>query len=159
MKLKIIAGVTVLGLLATGCASVPDSVQIAVQKEGEAIEKVEADYQTSVNAYHQELLNQIDQQLDIIFTYEIGKMARESGAALSPDKVLELDQRRNEQRRLLHQQANQKKQEFLNSRNLKILKALHQKIENFVESNEVGSDDLGRLLEEIRPLMEQLTGS
>ena len=159
MNRKLLAGVALISFLATGCTSVPDSVQIAVKKEGEAIDRVSEDYQISVNAYHSELLNQIDRQLDMIFTYEIQKMAKDSGSSLTPEQVLQLDQMRKDQRKLLHEQAEEKKKQFLGSRNLKVLKAVHQKIENFVESNDVASEDLGRLLEEIRPMMEQLTGS
>ena len=42
----------ILALLLTACAKVPDSVKIAVQKEGEAIDRVAIDYQISAETYH-----------------------------------------------------------------------------------------------------------
>ncbi len=156
MDFRPLVSVILIWAFATGCASVPDSVLIAIKKEGEAIQRVEQDYQKSVDTYHKELLAQVDLNLDQVFEYEIKKMARESGSPLTPEKVLELDMLRKEQQKKLYQEADLVKQRFLESQNLKILKTLHQKVENFVESDQVDSNDLGRLLEEIRPLMVQL---
>ncbi len=159
MDFRPIVSVVLIWAFATGCASVPDSVLIAVKKEGEAIQKVEQDYRTSVDTYHKELLRQVDNNLDQVFEYEIKKMAQASGQPLTSEEVIALDKQRKNQQKLLYEQAEQVKKKMMNSINLKILKALHQKIENFVESDQVDSDDLGRLLEEIKPLMSQLSSS
>ena len=62
-------------IVISGCATVPDSVKVALEKEGEAISAVESDYNTSINMYHAELIRQIDASLNVIFSISYLKSA------------------------------------------------------------------------------------
>ncbi len=91
-------------LFLIACAKVPDSVKIALQKEGEAIDKVAIDYQISVETYHSQLLRQIDQHLDDIYRYEIERLS--ASGKLTAENVIELDNERTEQRNILYKEMN-----------------------------------------------------
>jgi len=144
----------VLSLLLIACAKVPDSVKIAVQKEGEAIDKVAMDYQISVEAYHYELLNQVDQRLDDIYRYEIEKLS--ASGKLTAENVIELDNKRAEQRRTLYKQMNEVKNRLLNSKNLQILKALHEMIYLYIQSDRFTAEDFVNLLRNVEPMIHQI---
>lgn len=146
--------VTCAVLTLSACATVPDSVKIALEKEGAAISAVESDYKASVGLYHAELINQIDARLDDIFKYEVEK--RSAGKTLTAAEVMTLDNARAEQRRMLVAQAESVKQRYLNSRNLEILKALHARIAQYAASDAFTAGDFSALLTELDSGIEKI---
>jgi hypothetical protein len=143
---KILSVLLILGL--TGCATVPDSVKVALEKEGAAIHAVESDYNTSVNRYHAELINQIDARLNDIFKYEVEKIEA-SGKKLTASDVMKLEENRRTQRASLIKQADQAKEKYLNSKNLAILKALHEKVLQYAESDKFTASGFAAVLTEL----------
>lgn len=143
---KILSILLFLGL--SGCATVPDSVKIALEKEGTAISAVESDYNISVNRYHAELINQIDARLDDIFRYEI-EMIETSGRKLTANDVMKLENARAVERISLVDQAEKEKQKYLNSHNLEILKALHAKVLQYAASDKFTASDFATVLTEL----------
>lgn len=145
---------TVTLLVFTACATVPDSVKIAMQKQGKAIDRVAADYQISVEAYHAELLKHIDARLDDIYRHEVQKLSASS--SLTSGKVIALDQQRSEQRQKLHHQAEEVKERLLGSKNLQILKQIHSKISAYIQSERFTAEDFANLVGQVDPLISKI---
>ena len=135
-------------LMLSACATVPDSVKVAIEKEGEAIRAVESDYRTSVSMYHSEMINQIDARLNDIFKYEVEKKEA-SGKVLKAAEVMKLEESRAKQRKILITQAEKAKQKYLNSKNLEILKALHAKVSQYAASDKFTASDFATVLTEL----------
>lgn len=135
-------------LTLSACATVPDSVKVALEKEGAAISAVESDYKTSVNMYHAELIRQIDARLNDIFRHEL-EQREASGKNLTAAEVMQLEETRANQRELLANQAEKTKQKYLNNANLEILKDIHAKILQYAESNKFTPSDFATLLTNI----------
>jgi hypothetical protein len=140
--------ITCVVLTLSACATVPDSVKVALEKEGAAINAVEADYRTSVNMYHFELIKQIDARLNDIFRYEVEKKEA-SGNKLTAAEVMKLEEARAKQRELLVTQAEKAKQKYLSSKNLEILKALHAKVLQYAASDKFTASDFALVLTEL----------
>ncbi len=147
--------VTCVVLMLSACATVPDSVKVALEKEGEAINAVEADYRTSVNMYHTELIRQIDARLNDIFRYEIEKKEA-SGNKLTAAEVMELEEARATQRESLLTEAEKAKQKYLNSKNLEILKALHAKVLQYARSDKFTASEFASVLTEIDAKIDEI---
>ena len=140
----------------SGCyAKVPDSVKIALEKEGVAISAVEADYRMSVNTYHEELLNQIDARLDDIFRCEIEKKEA-TGSGLTADEVMKLENARAKQRATLRSQAEESKRIYLGSKNLEILKSLHARVLHYAASDKFTVSDFVTVLTELDAAIDKI---
>ena len=135
-------------LALSACATVPDSVKVALEKEGAAISAVESDYRTSVSMYHAELIKQIDARLNDIFKYEVEKIEA-SGEKLTAANVMKLEQDRSKQRKLLLDQAETAKGKYLSSKNLEILKVLHAKVMQYAASDKFTASDFATVLTDI----------
>ena len=142
-------------LILSGCETVPDSVKIALEKEGAAIRAVELDYRTSVNKYHEELLSQIDARLNDTFRYEIEKKETSKGS-LTTAEVMELENQRATQRAKLVSQAEETKKRYLSSKNLEILKALHEKVLLYVASDKFTASDFATVLIELDAAINEI---
>lgn len=140
---KMLSVLFLVGL--SGCATLPDSVKVAMQKEGAAISAVESDYNISVNRYHAEMIDQIDARLNDIFRYEIEKLET-SGNKLTANDVIKLEMARKDQRALLIKQADQTRDKYLSSKNLAILKVLHGKVLRYAESDKFTASDFATVL-------------
>ena len=143
---RIFAYLLIAGLSA--CATVPESVKIALAKEGSAISAVESDYIISVERYHAELINQIDGRLNDIFQYEIERMEL-TGKAITSSDVIRLEKARSRQRTLLTGQANEARDKYLSSINLEILKSLHGKVLEYAEADKFTASDFATVITEI----------
>ena len=137
-----------LAAMVSACATVPDSVKVALEKESAAINAVEADHRISVNMYHAELVNSINNRLDDIFKYEVEKI-QNTGNKLTAGDVARLESQRKEQRTKLLSEAEKAKAKYLNSRNLEILKALHAKVLQYSASDRFTTSDFSTLLTQI----------
>jgi len=150
---KLLAVCVVLTLSA--CATVPDSVKVALEKEGAAITAVESDYRTSVNSYHSEMIKQINARLDDIFKYEITKIEA-ANKKLTAAEVMKLEQDRAKQRTTLIDQAEKAKTKYLSSKNLEILKALHAKVLQYAASDKFTASNFATVLTEIDALIDKI---
>lgn len=132
-------------LVLSGCATVPDSVKIALEKEGAAINAVESDYRTSVEMYHSELLKQIDGRLDDTFRCQLEKIELKGGRLTASD-VTKLEESRAKTRERLMNEAESAKRKYLSSMNLQILKALHAKVLQYASADRFSASDFATVL-------------
>ena len=70
--------------------------------------------------------------------------------------MLELDRQRNAKRTELYNQAETVKSKYLDSDNLRILKALHAKIMQYIESDHPSTSDLEGILEGLDSLIAEI---
>ena len=147
MQHLLIVFVTLLGI--SGCAKVPEAVKIALVKEGEAIRAIEKDYEKVIHTYHDETLKYAYQYID-------NKLQHAMREELSQDERRALMEQHENNRNEVKQRLENKRDTFLNNRNMDILSALHSKIIQYASANKITVSELATIVSDISASVEQI---